>query len=55
MTKSELKEYLVNEAEYSEKKVEAMDKYEMVDAWLKYNGIIGFTEDIIEICKAASE
>lgn len=49
MTKKELKEYLVDEAEYSEKYVENMSDYELFDAWLKYNGIIGYTCDIIDV------
>lgn len=49
MTKKELKEYLVDEAEYSEEHVETMSDYELFDAWLKWNGIIGFTWDIIDV------
>ena len=49
MTKKELKEYLVDEAEYSEERVNKMSNYELFDAWLRYNGIIGFTDDIIDV------
>lgn len=49
MTKEELKEYLVDEAEYSEEHVETMSDFELFDAWLKWNGIIGFTWDIIDV------
>ena len=49
MTKKELKEYLVDEAEYSERRVNKMSDYELLDAWLRYNGIIGFTDDIIDV------
>lgn len=49
MTKKELKEYLVDEAEYSVQYVENMTDYELFDAWLKWNGIIGYTDDIIDV------
>ena len=51
MTKEELKEYLVYEAEYSDERVNSMSDDEMLDAWLRYNGIIGYTLDIIGIVK----
>lgn len=53
MTKEELKEYLVDEAEYSTREVESMSSIELVDTWLEYNGIIGFTADILEVIEAA--
>lgn len=49
MTKKELKEYLVDVAEYSEEHVSTMSDFELLDSWLKWNGIIGFTYDIIDI------
>lgn len=49
MTKKELKEYLVDEAEYSVQYVGNMTDYELFDAWLKWNGIIGYTDDIIDV------
>lgn len=55
MTKQELKNYLIDEAEIRPSRVEAMDEYDLFDAWLKYQGIIGFTSDIIEVYKAANE
>lgn len=51
MTKCELKEYLVYEAEYSDERVNSMSDDELLDAWLRYNGIIGYTWDIIDIVK----
>ena len=51
MTKEDLKDYLVYVAEYSEKRVNKMSDYELLDAWLKWNGIIGFTDDIVDIVK----
>lgn len=53
MDKNELMEYLVNEAEYSEKKVVEMTNTELLDHWLEYNGICGWTEDIKNVVKAA--
>lgn len=51
MTKEELKEYLVYEAEYPQERVDQMSDEELLDAWLHYNGIIGYTWDIIDIVK----
>ena len=49
MKKEDLKDYLVYVAEYSEERVNKMSNYAPLDAWLRYNGIIGFTDDIIDI------
>lgn len=51
MTKKELKEYFVDEAEYSESRVNRMTDEELFDAYLCYNGIIGYTWDIIDVVK----
>ncbi len=53
MDKNELMEYLVTEAEYSENEVAEMTNTELVDHWLEYNGICGFTEDIKKVFEAA--
>lgn len=53
MDKNELMEYLVTEAEYSENEVAEMTNTELVDYWLEYNGICGFTENIKEVVEAA--
>ena len=53
MTKGELQNYLIEEAEYEEEEVLAMSDYELVDNYLIYNGIIGYTGDIIDVIKAA--
>lgn len=53
MTKQELIEHLCDETERTPKEVEAMTPYEMVDAWLRWNGIIGYTDDIIYMVFAA--
>lgn len=53
MTKEELKEYLVEEAEYSQEEVDNMSNYELVDNYLIYEGIIGYTQGILDIVAAA--
>ena len=53
MDKNELMEYLINEAEYSENEVAEMSNTELLDHWLEYNGICGFTKDILEVVEAA--
>ena len=53
MTKDELKDYLVYEAEHTETEVESMTDFELVDAYLTWNGIIGYTEDIIDVVRHA--
>ena len=53
MTHEELKEYLIEEADYTEVTVNHMDAYDMLDAWLQYNGIIGYTNDIMDVVEAA--
>lgn len=45
--------YLVDEAEYSENEVAEMTNTELLDKWLEYNGICGFTEDIMKIVEVA--
>lgn len=52
MTKDNLINYLINEAEYSIDDVMRMGDYELLDAYLTYNGIIGFTDDIVDVIKA---
>ena len=44
----DLKNELVDFCEYTPERVEDMTRYEMFDRYLKYNGIIGYTDDIIE-------
>lgn len=53
MDKIELMQYLVNEAEYTERDVEEMTNTDLLERWLEYNGICGFTEDIKEVVSAA--
>lgn len=49
----ELKEYLIDEAEYDADYVESLSPLELVDTYLQYNGICNFTEDILNIVKVA--
>ena len=49
-----LQDELIDICEYTPERVEDMTRYEMVDAWLKYNGIIGYTDDIITMLSNAS-
>lgn len=53
MDKNDLMKYLVEEAEYSESEVAEMTNTELLDHWLEYNGICGYTEDIKEVIEAA--
>lgn len=53
MSKEELKNYLVDEAEYSIDEVNEMTDFDLVDNWLAWQGIVDWTEDIIEVIKAA--
>lgn len=44
----DLKNVLIDDCEYSPERVDDMSRYEMIDRYLKYFGIIGYTDDIIE-------
>jgi len=46
-----LRNYLVNEAEYNIEDVESWDDYTLIDRYLNYNGLRGWTDDIIYITK----
>ena len=52
-TLEDLKNYLIEEAEYKPTKVNNMTPEELFEAYLTWNGIIGYTQDIIEAYKAA--
>lgn len=52
MTRLELEEYLIEEAEIDIDKVSEMTDRGLLKAWLEYNGIIGYTDDIIEVVEA---
>lgn len=50
----DLKNELIDYCECTEEEVDEMNRYEMVDKWLKYNGIIGYTDDIIKVLSNAT-
>ena len=52
MNKKQLQDLLINEAEYDEEDVMNMDAYELIDKWLRYEGLIGWTDDIISTIKS---
>lgn len=53
MDKNDLMEFLVVEAECNESEVAEMTNTELLDNWLMYNGIFGYTEDINDVIEAA--
>lgn len=53
MDKNDLMEFLVVEAECNESEVAEMTNTELLDHWLQYNGICGYTEDIKDVIEAA--
>ena len=53
MTNQDLKSYLVREAEMSESSVERMSPRDLVKEWLEYEGIIGYTNQIIGVIEGA--
>ena len=53
MDKNDLMEFLVVEAECNESEVAEMTNTELLDNWLMYNGIFGYTEDIKDVIEAA--
>lgn len=52
MDKNDLMEFLVVEAECNESEVAEMTNTELLDNWLMYNGIFGYTEDIKDVIEA---
>lgn len=48
MNKKQLQDFLIYEAEYDEEDVMDMDAYELIDKWLRYEGLIGWTSEIVE-------
>lgn len=53
MEKSELIQFLVEDAGYSEREVANMTNTELLDNWLEYYGICGWTDDIKDVVRAA--
>ena len=52
-TLEDLKKYLIEEADYEPIQVNNMTREELFEAYLTWNGIIGYTQDIMEAYKAA--
>lgn len=50
-TREELDEYLINECEYTRNQINNMDDRDKFDAYLKYEGIVNWTDDIIALTK----
>ena len=48
MTQESIKSILINKAEYPEEMVNDMTKFELLDHWLEWEGICGYTEEIID-------
>lgn len=48
MDRTQLEEYLIDEAEYSPEEVEEMSNFELLSNWLEYEGIIGWTAEILD-------
>lgn len=57
MSKEEIIEYLIDESEgdYIREELEEMSNYDLLDAYLTWEGIIGFTDDILEHIEAIYE
>ena len=51
--KEDLKTYLIEEAECDHNWVNRATPHQLVDAYLRYNGIIGYTDDIFAVIGAA--
>ena len=52
-TLEDLKNYLIEEADYELIQVNNMTPEELFDAYLTWNGIIGYPQDIMEAYEAA--
>ena len=52
-TLEDLKNYLIEEADYDLTQLNNMTREELFDAYLTWNGIIGYTQDIMEASEAA--
>lgn len=52
-TLQDLKNYLIEEADYELIQVNNMTREELFEAYLTWNGIIGYTQDIMDAYKAA--
>lgn len=54
-TRQDIIDYLVRQSDgqWTEQKLEKMDAYELLDTYFKWEGLIGFTNDIIAVVKAS--
>ena len=52
-TLEDLKNYLIEEADYDITQLNNMTREELFEAYLTWNGIIGYTQDIMEAYEAA--
>lgn len=48
-----LKNYLIEETPYTAKEVEEMTPYQLMDAFLRWNGIIKYTDFILDAVEEA--
>lgn len=51
--KTSLKEYLIEEAEYEPEYIEDLSDKDLLDHYLQYIGVVGFTSDIINAVASA--
>lgn len=54
-TREDIINYLVEESEgdYTREELEAMDGFDLLDAYLQWEGICGYTRDIIDAVNAS--
>lgn len=56
MTQDELIQSLLDEDEsFDREELEQMDCHDLVDEWMKWNGMIGWTDQVIDVVFAAYE
>lgn len=57
MSKEEIIEYLVDDSEgdYTREELEEMSNRDLLNAYLTWEGIIGYTDDILEYIEAIYE
>ena len=48
MVPETIKSILINDAEYPEDMVNDMTPFELLDHWLEWEGICGYTEEILD-------
>lgn len=52
MTKEGIKDFLTTEAEYTEEQVNNMSDYELIDVYLRWEGLINWTSEIVEMMES---